>query len=647
MIQILAIVAYSFDGRIRKLDIRPGEANIVSGDSRTGKSATMDIVNYCFGSKEINVPEGKIRRNVSWFGLRLQTKQGQAFVARKVPLGDAKSSEAVYFHTGQVVSVPDPHELRPLTNRDGLRSLLATWTGISDYLHEPPTGQRRDPLVASIRHALAFCLQTQNEIAQKGHLFHHSSDRDVAQALKDTLPFFLGAVSDDYIRQQQRLRDIRSEIRQIERRLAEASAIRGDGVTRADTLLSEARAAGLASVSDDATWEVKLEALKAIQSSPVPKALPEGDESVEYRRLVGERNDLLALQRNLQATLERVRSFEGTSQGYSDEAREHVARLAAGAIFARDEPGDACPLCTQHLGPAHSSPSIADLRDAADYIGERSGALHSATPRIDFAIQEIESKLASARLDLDKNRERLNAVKRSSERLQLATDVEGRRALVLGRISLYVENIPEMSGLSSLQQDLERLKSTERELTEDLSEETIQQRLDSCLSHVNGYLTEYARKIGLEFSDSPLRLDVRALTIIADTPERPIPMSGIGSGENHVGYHIVAHLALHTWFTLRHRPVPSFLILDQLSQAHFSPDAPVAGKTAEGIDADRRAVKKLYGLIFDVVARLKGEFQVIVTDHPDFKDDPRFQDALRERWRDGLKLIPEDWPTAP
>jgi len=67
VIQILSIVAYSFDGRSRAIEIKPGSVNIISGDSRTGKSATLEVVNYCFGSKEIHVPEGKIRRNVAWF----------------------------------------------------------------------------------------------------------------------------------------------------------------------------------------------------------------------------------------------------------------------------------------------------------------------------------------------------------------------------------------------------------------------------------------------------------------------------------------------------------------------------------------------------------------------------------------------------
>lgn len=46
----------------------------------------------------------------------------------------------------------------------------------------------------------------------------------MAQAIKDTLPYFLGAVTDD-VANQQELKRVRAEIRQIERRLAEAAAI--------------------------------------------------------------------------------------------------------------------------------------------------------------------------------------------------------------------------------------------------------------------------------------------------------------------------------------------------------------------------------------------------------------------------------------
>lgn len=176
-------------------------------------------------------------------------------------------------------------------------------------------------------------------------------------------------------------------------------------------------------------------------------------------------------------------------------------------------------------------------------VGERTGAMDSATPRIETAIQDVETKLSDVRRRMEDNRVLLTAVKRGNQRLQLASDMEARRAMVLGRISLYMENIPQMPDLSEQQERLKELRLQEGLLDEAVSADTIQAKMESCLSNVNQYLWNYAKQIDLEYSDTPLRLDPRNLTIVADTPERPVPMREIGSGENHVGYHIVAHLS--------------------------------------------------------------------------------------------------------
>ena len=84
-IQILDIVLYSHDGRRRELSLTPGKVNIITGASKTGKSALVDIVDYCFGAGECNVPEGPIRRCVSWFGVRLKLAERRGVRRAPVP----------------------------------------------------------------------------------------------------------------------------------------------------------------------------------------------------------------------------------------------------------------------------------------------------------------------------------------------------------------------------------------------------------------------------------------------------------------------------------------------------------------------------------------------------------------------------------
>ena len=262
-VQLLDIVLYSHDGRHRSLTLQRGMVNVITGASKTGKSALISIVDYCFGSSVCRVPEGPIRRSVSWFGIRFQLSSGQAFVARRCPGPHAVSSEECFVEIGDVVTVPESSSLRQTTNTKGLSSLLAGWCGIADHIHEPPAGQSRAPLSATVRHALALCLQPQDEIIRRQQLFHGAGDNFVAQSLKDTLPYFLGAVDDDYVRKSEELRRLREELRRCERRLSELTSLRGDGVTKAAALLAQARDVGLAVANPD-TWEGTVGALREI-----------------------------------------------------------------------------------------------------------------------------------------------------------------------------------------------------------------------------------------------------------------------------------------------------------------------------------------------------------------------------------------------
>ena len=84
----------------------------------------------------------------------------------------------------------------------------------------------------------------------------------------------------------------------------------------------------------------------------------------------------------------------------------------------------------------------------------------------------------------------------------------------------------------------------------------------------------------------------------------------MGSGENWVGYHVLAHLALHKWFRQKDRPVPSFIIFDQPSQAHYPPEQDADGSIDALADEDRTAVLQLFKLISDAAAELAPNLQI-------------------------------------
>jgi hypothetical protein len=115
----------------------------------------------------------------------------------------------------------------------------------------------------------------------------------------------------------------------------------------------------------------------------------------------------------------------------------------------------------------------------------------------------------------------------------------------------------------------------------------------------------------------------------------------MGSGENWVGYHVAAHLALHRLYRMRNRPIPALLMIDQPSQAHYPPDRDLGAITGTE-DEDQVAVSRLYELLYNYCVELDGRMQIIVADHVELLND-WFRESIVERWRDGIKLVPPDW----
>ncbi len=69
--QLLALALYQRDGRKppRILRFRPGALNILTGESETGKSEVLTIVDYCLGRRAPNLPDDLIDQTVGWYAL--------------------------------------------------------------------------------------------------------------------------------------------------------------------------------------------------------------------------------------------------------------------------------------------------------------------------------------------------------------------------------------------------------------------------------------------------------------------------------------------------------------------------------------------------------------------------------------------------
>ncbi len=640
-LQIRAIAIYSKEGERRDVRFRLGTLNIVTGASKTGKSALLDIVDYCWGRSECTIAEGEIRRGVSWFAVLLDRDGEGVLIARKNPGPAGKASDEIYFERLVEDFPGSPNGFVKNVTGDGLRAQLSALLGIAENLYVPEPGATRRPLEASASQAIFFCLQAQDEIANRRLLFHRQGEPHIPQAIKDVLPYFVGAMGEDHYLKQKRCEDARLRLRRLEREYADARALADEASGTARNLLQEAKRVGLIPLEATPDTLEALRILLAEASAPRPLSYGRIDDPASDLTDLEERRRLLRA--GLQELRDEISDLNRLTHEASDfeaEAHEQHARLASIGLVVVDEAGhDVCPLCDSHLPTP--VPSVKEIRRSLAGLDRQLSSVRRDNPRL----QEGIAKLEALRTEQE---EEMKAVQRDittriaeNERLRIEQDQFTEQARVAGRIGYYLENVKTLRLDDGLRLQIARVRAELAELEQALDQETMEERLTTALSLVGHDITAYASQLQLEHGDNPLRLDRKNLTVVADTMDGPLSLPQIGSGENWVGYHVAAHLALHKLLRARQRPVPAFLMLDQPSQAHYPPDRDL-GQISGGEDEDQMAVAGLYRLLWEYCRTHTPAMQIIVTDHVELLQD-WFRNSLVERWRDGIKLVPMTW----
>lgn len=157
--QLVAIAVWGWNGpEPRVVRLRPGRLNIITGDSKTGKSALLDIVDYCFGRAEETVAGERIREAVSWYGVLLKVDSTYVFLGRPRPARGAATSDQALVLEGPSERLPDRDELRPNVDRAGLRRRVGQLLGIGEYRSPTDEGALASGNVASAGQAILLCL---------------------------------------------------------------------------------------------------------------------------------------------------------------------------------------------------------------------------------------------------------------------------------------------------------------------------------------------------------------------------------------------------------------------------------------------------------------------------------------------------------
>lgn len=640
---IRAIVIYGHTGDQRIVPFRAHGLNIITGKSKTGKSAIIDIVDYCLGRGSFNVAEGAIRKKVSWFGLHLAKGSDEVFIARDNPGPGASTGSRVYFRRGNVEPYPSLEAINKNTTESSLKEFVTRFAGIVENEHRPVIGTRR-PLEANISHALWLCFQKQNTIASQDQLFHRMNEQFLPQDLKDTLPYFLGAVDQSHFLLMGELDELQRRLKLLEATEAKQLQIVEVSRSRVTRVLNEGKKVGLIGQDYQAVDDTVFTYLANVAEFPMDEAELISDFGETIQRLRGEQSTLQSRLGDLNQDIRAAKSFLSDQTDFSREATEQRARLKSIDVFKSEASSPhQCPFCESEL--ATPIPTVLEINQSLQEVSDQLEGVYRDSPHIQRHIAELEASIGRASDDLRLVQRELQRAVMDDEAAKARQDQILARGRFLGRLSEFLESAAPQADEDGVGDQIAELRELIAGIRSRINSDETESRLETILSFISDKMTAYSKNLDLEHSGSSLRLDLKKLTVVANTVDGPIPLNRMGSGENWVGYHVLSHLALHWWLRKKDRPVPAFLIFDQPTQAYYPPDSTEGGIDEIEKDADRAAVQALFRLMATACEEIQPDFQLIVLDHAHLKDD-WFEGAIIAEWRGDQALVPYDWPDA-
>ena len=175
--------------------------NIVTGKSSTGKSALIEIFDYCFGSGENTIPTGVITKNASIYYVALGVNGQDMVLAR-----DPDISTKAFFRRVETFNTIEIDRdyfnasyFRPLGEfKKHLRDFFLDIDDVDESLvAKGYRGNRKAP-TPSIRSFSSFMLQHQNLVANKHALFYRFDEKEKRDQTIEHTKIFLGLVDQKF-----------------------------------------------------------------------------------------------------------------------------------------------------------------------------------------------------------------------------------------------------------------------------------------------------------------------------------------------------------------------------------------------------------------------------------------------------------------
>lgn len=644
--QILKLILWSKTGHPpRVVGFEPGMVNVISGASKTGKSAVIPIIDYCLASGKCSIPVGTIRDACSWFGIVIETLEGQKLLARREP-GDARQTGDMFLLEGNTVEVPQDAPTKN-TTADIVKRMLDKLAGLSQLGLNPDAEIAR----VSFRDLMAFTFQPQYIVANPMVLYFNADTTEHREKLKAIFPYVLGALTPEMLAARWEIERLSRDLRRKEAALQTAkNAVRAWQI-ETQAWIRNAIEFGLLPVETQipTEWNEVVDLLRRASNANTRASFATlgtiEPTMQQLHALRQEESDAAVNLADQRQRLNEIQRLLSTSETFGSAIKIQRDRLnIASWMRARaDDAGD--PLVALGDGGRDKLDALTEALAGIDVQIRTQPGLSDAFDkerlRLRGEVEAATSRLAAVR-------QAITLLEQKSEQVRAATYRQDRIERFIGRIEQALVSFDRSEEDSDLVEDIAQLKARIDELRGIYSEAQVGRKTSNALRQIENFAATIIPTLDAEWPNAPIELVIPDLTIKVIHTEREDYLWEIGSGANWLAYHVAVTLALQRFFTSEvNHPVPGMMIYDQPSQVYFPrgfdviDSASVLGRTR---DEDIAAVRTVFEAIGREVVRAKGQLQAIVLDHAgtDVWDELEGV-TLVQQWRGTEKLVPPEW----
>jgi len=637
--------------------------NVVTGKSSTGKSALIEIFDYCFGSSENTIPKGVITASAAIYYVALSANEQDMVIAR-----DPDIASKAFFRRVESFNSDDID--RDYFNSSYFRPLGEFKTHLRDFFLDiddvdeslAARANRRFNTKAatpSIRSFSSFILQHQNLVANKHALFYRFDEKEKRDQAIDHTKIFLGLVNQKYFHLSQEKERLNSEVRGLERKKETNKRASENYKQNVGPVLGQLYAL-MGFKEEPLSLEKVLrhpqDAKDQLDSIIVPEKINHNSDAAtqRYNQLKLQRTQKTAELRKLQRQAASINKHIQEDERFVDNVKQfsspkHVHISAS-----------VCPFC--HTEKDTLRESAEKLQQA---ITKVSGNLAQARPmkaKFESSLVGVQRNIEVFDKELTQLNQQITEIEKTEK--QLAEQKSLYESVLIQKAKLFVLlDTLNMADDAELEKQIKALNKQLKGINKDLKQYDVQKGLENASAKVNEYMAKIGSHFEFEASYKPINLhfSFETFDLYHLTPKNEkFYLRSMGSGANWLYCHVTLFLALHKYFAeLGDKcAIPSILFFDQPTQVYFPNFNRDNSETFEeqtsqeaeqrktlsvdqNIDEDIKAVENLFSQLSIYCNELeqKNGFspQIIVTDHADnltLSNGVSFESLVNgNRWR--------------